>query len=88
LRELLLEYHADPEFLADPAPLYVAGEALIRDGGEARRAVAYVVDDRRTLQPVARQLRAALDEARTRDQAAEERRDKKDGAQAAPETQE
>ena len=29
LREFLLEYHADPAFLLDPAPLTAAGEALL-----------------------------------------------------------
>lgn len=88
LREFLLEYHADPAFLADPAPLYAAGEALIGQGVEARRAVAFVVDDKRTLAPVARQLRVALDEATAKEQQkAQESGPKKGGAQAAPETQ-
>ncbi|HEX6835657.1 MAG TPA: PQQ-binding-like beta-propeller repeat protein, partial [Polyangia bacterium] len=51
LREFLLEYHADPAFLLDPAPLTAAGEWLISAGDEPRRAVAFVVDDRRTLSP-------------------------------------
>ncbi|HEY2744637.1 MAG TPA: PQQ-binding-like beta-propeller repeat protein, partial [Polyangia bacterium] len=66
LREFLLEYHADPAFLLDPGPLTAAGQALIASnepGGEARRAVAFVVDDKRTLQPVARELRVRLEEA-------------------------
>ncbi len=84
LRELLLEYHADPAFLLDPAPLYVAGGALIHAGVEARRAVAFVVDDKRTLQPVARQLRVALDEAVAREQ---QTKQEQGDAQAAPEKQ-
>ena len=89
LREFLLEYHADPAFLADPSPLYAAGEALIGDGVEARRAVAFVVDDKRTLAPVARQLRITLDDATAKEQQkAQESGQKKNGAQAAPETQE
>ena len=38
LREFLLEYHADPTFLLDPAPLNAAGEALVerRRRGAAR----------------------------------------------------
>ncbi|MCU1280227.1 MAG: Basic proline-rich protein precursor [bacterium] len=82
LREFLLEYHADPAFLLDPAPLNAAGEALVHAGDEARRAVAFVVDDKRTLQPVARQLRLALDEATQKEKAAQEQ---KEGGQAAPE---
>jgi outer membrane protein assembly factor BamB len=90
LREFLLEYHADPAFLADPAPLYAAGQALIGASVEARRAVAFVVDDRRTLSPVARQLRVALDEATAREQEkAQESGQKKEGAKpAAPESHE
>jgi len=97
LREFLLEYHADPTFLLEPAPLYAAGEALVGAGDEARRAVAFVVDDKRTLQPVARQLRAALDAAVAKEKEEKERNDKagkpgspanEDGAQAAPEKQE
>ena len=85
LREFLLEYHADPAFLLDPAPLYAAGEALIGSGVEARRAVASVVDDPRTLQPVARQLRVELDAATAKEKEAAA---KKAGGQAAPEKQE
>jgi outer membrane protein assembly factor BamB len=84
LREFLLEYHADPAFLTDPAPLYVAGEALIAGGVEGRRAVAFVVDDKRTLMPVARQLRVALDEAVAREQ---QQKQEKGEPQAAPENQ-
>ncbi|MGZ3407997.1 MAG: outer membrane protein assembly factor BamB family protein, partial [Polyangia bacterium] len=85
LREFLLQYHADPAFLLDPAPLYVAGEALVHAGVEARRTVAFVVDDKRTLQPVARQLRVALDEVTAKEKEAAEQKDKKEGGQAAPE---
>jgi outer membrane protein assembly factor BamB len=89
LREFLLEYHADPAFLAEPAPLYTAGEALIGAGVEARRAVAFVVGDARTLAPVARQLRVALDEATAKEkEAAEQKNKKEEGGQAAPEKQE
>ncbi len=91
LREFLLEYHADPAFLIDPGPLTAAGEALIGDGVEARRAVAFVVDDKRTLQPVARELRVRLDEAVEKEKEAQEKADKankKEGGQAAPEKQE
>jgi outer membrane protein assembly factor BamB len=84
LREFLLEYHADPAFLTDPAPLYAAGEALIAGGVEARRAVAFVVDDRRTLMPVARQLRVALDDAVAKEQ---QQKQEKGEPQAAPENQ-
>ncbi|HEX9103893.1 MAG TPA: hypothetical protein VF997_16895, partial [Polyangia bacterium] len=92
LREFLLEYHADPAFLADPSPLTAAGEALVGwtgAGVEARHAVAFVVDDKRTLSPVARQLRMVLDEATAKEQQkAQEEAQKKEGAQAAPEKQE
>jgi outer membrane protein assembly factor BamB len=61
LSEFLLEYHADGDFALDPAPLAIAAEALVKEGGvEARRAAVYVADDPRTLAPVARQLRATL----------------------------
>ena len=85
LREFLLEYHADPAFLLDPSPLYAAGDALVRAGDEARRAVAFVVGDPRTLQPVSRQLRVTLDEATAREQ---QKKQEQGGAQAAPEKQE
>lgn len=84
LREFLLEYHADPAFVLDPSPLYAAGEALVRAGDEARRAVAFVVDDARTLQPVARQLRVTLDEATAKEQ---QKKQEQGDPQAAPETQ-
>lgn len=85
LREFLLEYHADPAFLLDPAPLYVAGEALVTAGVEPRRAVAFVVDDKRTLQPVARQLRVALDDAVAKEQ---QQKQEVGEPQAAPEKHE
>ena len=88
LREFLLEYHADPTFLLDPAPLCTAGEALISFGVEARRAVAFVVEDPRTLQPVARELRVALDAATAKEKQSAQDKDKPEGAQAAPEKQE
>jgi hypothetical protein len=91
LREFLLEYHADPAFMLDPGPLTAAGEALIGDGVEARRAVAFVVDDKRTLQPVARELRVRLEEAVENEKAEQDKADKankKEGGQAAPEKQE
>jgi hypothetical protein len=61
LRELLLQYHADPAFAGDPTALATAGEALLRAGGEAKKTVAYVVDDPRTLAPLRGQLRASLE---------------------------
>ncbi len=93
LREFLLQYHADPMFVVDPAPLTTAGEWLVGSGVEARRAVALVVDDKRTLQPVARQLRVVLDEATAKEQQKAQESGaaqgpQKSGAQAAPETQE
>jgi len=68
LREFLLEYHADPAFVADPAPLTAAGEALVHAGDEARRTVSFVADDKRTLSPVARTLRVTLDDATAKEQ--------------------
>ncbi|MCA1663761.1 MAG: hypothetical protein LC659_05760, partial [Myxococcales bacterium] len=88
LREFLLEYHADPAFLLDPSPLTAAGDALVASSGpgdEARRAVAFVVGDARTLQPLSRQLRVTLDEATAREQ---QKKQEQGGAQAAPEKQE
>jgi hypothetical protein len=85
LREFLLEYHADPAFLLDPAPLDAAGEALIHAGVEGQRTVAFVVDDKRTLQPVARQLRAALDDAAAKAKQAVDEKAKPADPQAAPE---
>ena len=65
LTEFLLEYHADADFALDPAPLAIAAEALVKAGGvEARRAAVYVADDPRTLAPLARQLRTALQASR------------------------
>ena len=64
-RSFLLEYHADADFALDPAPLAIAAEALVKAGGvEARRAAVYVADDPRTLAPLARQLRTALQASR------------------------
>jgi outer membrane protein assembly factor BamB len=60
LGELLLEYRADPLFLVDPQPLTIAGEALLKMGPEARQLALYVAEDRRTLAPVARALKAIL----------------------------
>jgi outer membrane protein assembly factor BamB len=88
LREFLLAYHADPAFLLDPSPLAVAGEALIHAGVEARRAVAYVVDDKRTLQPLARQLRVSLDAADDEEKKKAEKKAEKKESEAAPERQE
>jgi outer membrane protein assembly factor BamB len=83
LREFLLEYHADPAFLADPSPLTTAGEWLISAGVEPRRAVAFVVDDPRTLSPVARALHVTLDEATAKEQ---QKKQEQGDPQAAPET--
>jgi hypothetical protein len=82
LADFLLQYHADSELAANPAPLDLAGQALVKDGGvDARRVATYVAEDARTLAPVARQLRAVL----AADAAAErQRRDKKE-PQSAPE---
>ncbi len=55
---------------------------------EARRAVAFVVEDPRTLQPVARELRVALDAATAKEKQSAQDKDKPEGAQAAPEKQE
>lgn len=63
LAQFLLRYHADPAFLLEPAPLAAAGEALVAAGGPTRKAVDYVAADKRTLAPLSRQLRAALDAA-------------------------
>lgn len=63
LTRFLLMYRSDPAFAADPAPLTVAGEALIKAGADARKTVAFVVDDKRTLAPVARELKVSLDAA-------------------------
>jgi hypothetical protein len=61
LADFLLEYHADGDFALDPAPLAIAAEALVKAGGvDARRAAVYVADDPRTLAPLSRQLRSAL----------------------------
>ena len=78
-----LEYHADPAFLLDPSPLTSAGEWLISAGDEPRRAVAFVVDDRRTLSPVARALRVTLDEATAKEQ---QKKQEQGDPKAAPET--
>src|SRR5262249_34056096 len=85
LREFLLQYHADPGVAGDPEPLGAAGEALIPAGVEARRTVAFVADDKRTLAPLARQLRVGLDAAAA---AEKEKSDKADQVEAAPERQE
>ena len=87
LRAFLLMYHADPAFLLDPAPLAVAGEALLHAGPsvDGRRAVAFVAADKRTLAPLARQLRGALEAA---DDEEKKKADKRAEPEAAPEKQE
>jgi outer membrane protein assembly factor BamB len=84
LREFLLEYHADPAFLLDPAPLTTAGEWLVSAGDEPRRAVAFVVDDRRTLSPVARTLRVTLDDATAKEQQKKQEEGDKSATPPAP----
>jgi outer membrane protein assembly factor BamB len=79
LSEVLLEYRADPLFLMDPQPLTIAGEALLKMGPEARKTATYVAEDRRTLAPVARALRAIL--------ATESERENKSEPQAKPENE-
>jgi hypothetical protein len=79
LSELLLEYRSDPLFLMDPQPLTIAGEALLKMGPEARKTATYVAEDRRTLAPVARTLRAIL--------ATESERDNRSEPQAKPENE-
>lgn len=84
LREFLLMYRADAVFLQDPSALGIAGEALIRAGADGRRVVTLVAEDKRTLAPLARQLRLALESA----QQADEARAKKREPEPAPEKQE
>lgn len=83
LHEFLLMYRADAVFLQDPSPLAVAGEALVRAGVDGRKTVAFVADDKRTLAPLARQLRLALDAAD-----AEKKPQPQVAPEAAPEKQE
>jgi outer membrane protein assembly factor BamB len=63
LRELLLTYRADPAFLADPTPLNLAAEGLLRIGGpNERRTVQFVAGDKRTIAPVAKFVGKLLSE--------------------------
>jgi outer membrane protein assembly factor BamB len=58
LATLLVDYHADPLFLADPAPLTSAATLLLEHGGEEeKRLVARIATDPRTLPPLARVLK-------------------------------
>ena len=62
LRELLLTYRADPRYFGDPAPLTIAGEALLKLGdAEDRRTVEFVATDKWTISPVAKYLQKALE---------------------------
>jgi outer membrane protein assembly factor BamB len=64
MRELLLTYRADPTFLADPTPLTLAAEGLLRIGGPTeRRTVQFVAGDKRTLAPVAKAISKLLAES-------------------------
>ncbi len=64
LRELLLTYRADPMFLSEPAALTIAGEGLLKLGGaDGKRTVAFVADEPRTIPPLARYLKKALEPA-------------------------
>ncbi len=61
LREFLLTYRADPNFIADPNSLNIAAEGLLKLGGpEERRTVTYVAEEKRTLQPVATYVKKML----------------------------
>jgi hypothetical protein len=67
LRELLVNYRADPLFLVDPAPLTIAGEALLKFGDATdRRAVEFIAEEPRTLPPVGRYLKTAIADALAR----------------------
>ena len=64
LREFLLTYRADPSFIAEPSPLTLAAEGLLRLGGaDERRTVTYVANEKRTLPPVASYLKKTLEGA-------------------------
>jgi len=66
LRELLLTYRADPTFLADPTPLTLAAEGLVRIGGPTeRRTVQFVGGDKRTIAPLAKAISKLLAEPAT-----------------------
>ncbi len=76
LRELILLYRSDPSFAADSEPLRLAGEGLLKLGGEAERRTVYFVSvEPRTIAPVASYYRKILDETAiklsTKTQAAE-----------------
>lgn len=61
LREYLLTYRADPMFVADPSSLNIAAEGLLKlGGGEGKRTVQFVSEDKRTIQPVAAYLKKLL----------------------------
>jgi outer membrane protein assembly factor BamB len=64
LRELLLTYRSDPMFLAEPAALTIAAEGLLKLGGaDGKRTVTFVAGEPRTLAPLARYLKKALEPA-------------------------
>jgi outer membrane protein assembly factor BamB len=63
LREMILLYRSDPMFAKDADPLRLAGEGLLKLGGEPeRRTVSYVAEEPRTLAPIAAYYRKILDE--------------------------
>jgi hypothetical protein len=63
LRELLLLYRTDPLFAKDAEALKLAGEGLLKLGGEPeRRLISYVVLEPRTLPPLAGHFSKLLDE--------------------------
>jgi hypothetical protein len=63
LRELVLLYRSDPIFAADAEPLRLAGDGLLKLGGEAERRTVYFVSvEPRTIAPVASYYRKILDE--------------------------
>jgi len=61
LRELLLTYRADPMFLSEPSALTIAAEGLLKQGSsDDKRVVTFVADEKRTIPPLARYLKTAL----------------------------
>ncbi|MCS6913361.1 MAG: PQQ-binding-like beta-propeller repeat protein [Myxococcales bacterium] len=67
LRELVLMYRSDPAFLQDAEALKLAGEGLLKLGGEAeRRTVSFVAEEPRTIAPVVAYYRKILDETAIR----------------------
>ena len=71
LRKLLLTYRSDATFLAEPLPLQLAADGLLKLGGpDGRRVVIFVAEEPRTMPALASYIRKALADEESGRQAA------------------